>query len=72
MELEKQVLKIDKHYNGVTKAILSRNGIVLQEINEFNIFAELKRQKEKEGKFKERIKRDMISPKAHDEKYIVK
>ena len=48
MELEQQVVKIDKHYNGVSKAILSRNGIVLQEINEFNIFSELKRQKEKE------------------------
>ena len=48
MELEQQVVKIDKHYNGVSKAILSRNGIVLQEINEFTIFSELKRQKEKE------------------------
>lgn len=34
---ETQIQKVDAHYNGVAKAILNRHGVVLAEINEYNI-----------------------------------
>ena len=60
-EQQTQISTIDKHYNGVSKALLSRHGIILTEISEFNILKELRRQKEKEDNAKARIKREKIT-----------
>ena len=78
-QLNSQIVTVDKHYNGIVKAILSRHGIVLHEINEFNILQEYKRVMEKEEKAKERLKRDhhSLSPPRNDRtnkdtEYVIK
>ena len=60
-ELADQIIRVDKHYNGVAKAMLERHGIILEEINEFNILQEHKRYMEKEAKALERLKRENMS-----------
>ena len=35
--LNTKILKVDSHYNGVAKAILAKQGVVLKDINEYNI-----------------------------------
>lgn len=58
-ELDKKIIAVDIHYNGVAKATLLKQGIVLQEVNEYNIIKELQRIKNKEADnmAKARIKR---------------
>lgn len=67
-ELEKRIEVVDKHYNGCCKAILTRHGVILQEISEYNILKELQRIKHKEEHAKKRIKRETtsISPEGRE------
>ena len=60
--------KVDVHYNGVVKAMLTNKGIMLKEINEFNILKEFQRINKKEDQAKSRIKRQQssISPSNRD------
>lgn len=53
-----QIEKVDVHYNGVVKAMLTNKGIMLKEINEFNILKEFQRINKKEENAKTRIKRE--------------
>ena len=68
--LEAEIARVDKHYNDVIKAILTKQGVVLQEINEYNILKEYGRIAYKESKVKERmrLRRDQssISPSGRD------
>lgn len=59
--LDKQVEHVDMHYNEVAKAMLTKQGIVLDKINAANILRELKRISDKESKAMVRIKRDQSS-----------
>ena len=68
--LEAEIARVDKHYNDVIRAILTKQGVVLQEINEYNILKEYNRMAYKESKLKERMRmrRDQssISPSGRD------
>ena len=46
--MEGQVSRIDKHYDGVSRAILAKQGVVLKNIDEYHILKEYQRLKEKE------------------------
>lgn len=59
--LDKQVEHVDMHYNEVAKAMLTKQGIILDKINAANILREFKRISDKESKAMERIKRDQSS-----------
>ena len=67
-ELREQIRSVDKHYNDVAKAMLSKQGIMLTEINEYNILREFQRITHKEEKAKRRAKREQssISPDARE------
>ena len=39
-QMDEQIRKIDKHYDGVSRAILSKQGVMLKEINEYHILKE--------------------------------
>ena len=69
-KLEAEIERVDKHYNDVIRAILTKQGVVLQEINEYNILKEYNRMAYKESKLKERMRmrRDQssISPSGRD------
>ena len=54
--LEAEIARVDKHYNDVIRAILTKQGVVLQEINEYNILKEYGRMAHKESKLKERMR----------------
>ena len=45
--LDGHIRRVDKHYNGVSKAMLVKQGIILKEINELSILKEYKRMSEK-------------------------
>lgn len=47
--MDDQMRKIDKHYNGVARAILSKQGVVLEEIGEYHILKEYARMTDKEA-----------------------
>ena len=38
--MDEKIKKIDKHYDGVSRAILSKQGVMLQEIDEYHILKE--------------------------------
>ena len=59
--LAQQIQDVDKHYNGVAKAMLTKQGIMLDQINEVTILREFKRISDKEALAKERLKRDQSS-----------
>ena len=40
--IAKELNYVDNHYNGVSKAILSRHGIILKQVNEQNILQAFK------------------------------
>ena len=46
-QLDSHIRRVDKHYNGVSNAILIKLGVKLKEINELNILREYQRQEDK-------------------------
>ena len=60
-EVDAEVRRVDLHYNDVAKAMLTKQGIMLDEVTPQNILREYKRISEKESKAKFRIKRDQSS-----------
>ena len=54
--MDAQIKKIDKHYDGVSRAILSKQGVMLQQVNEYHILKEYQRLKQKENEAKQRLK----------------
>lgn len=60
-ELDTNIKRVDLHYNDVAKAMLTKQGIMLDEVTPQNILREYKRISEKESKAKFRIKRDQSS-----------
>lgn len=67
-DLEIQIQTVDRHYNGVSRAMLTKQGIMLQEVDELNILKEYGRIAEKEARRKERLKREQssISPQPRE------
>jgi hypothetical protein len=59
--MEEKILVVDRHYNGVAKAMLSKQGIVLSQINEYNILKEFQRISSKENNARNRVKREQSS-----------
>ena len=57
-ELDTSIKQVDLHYNDVAKAMLTKQGIMLDQINSCNILREYKRISDKEAQAKNRIKRD--------------
>ena len=55
-ELEKSLSLVSAHFNGVARALLSKQGIVLNEINEYSILKEFARIAEKENIAKKKMK----------------
>ena len=47
--LQEKVSKMDSHYESLLRAILSKQGINLTEINEFNVLREYNRMLEREN-----------------------
>lgn len=47
--MDKQVKDIDEHYDGVSRAILSKQGVMLKDIDEYHILKEYQRIAEKEA-----------------------
>ena len=54
--LDKQVKHIDEHYDGVSRAILSKQGVMLKDIDEYHILKEYARIAEKEAILKQELK----------------
>ena len=44
--------QVDKHYDGIAKAMLAQRGIVLEQVNEYNILKEFAKIKDKEDKLR--------------------
>ncbi len=56
IELENMINKVSIHFNGVSRALLTKQGIALNEINEYNILKEFARIAEKENLAKKKLK----------------
>ena len=60
-DLDETIIRVDKHYNGVAKALLTKQGILMNNVSEIGILKEFSRITDKEASAKQRLKKKFSS-----------
>ena len=59
-DLDETIIRVDKHYNGVAKALLTKQGILMNNVSEIGILKEFSRITDKEASAKQRLKKKLV------------